>query len=173
MAKYFGDIRPYGWNQGDLVEMLYQTMYYTVNTVGATPATYFTVAVQNNAGSWTGLTSAERRITPNGFAQADVVQALYEIIYALITVPIGAGYTEADHTGRVARRILASTGTPSYTGGTTTRNFIIERNGWNMGDVCQILYEILEAMIDDCSVATTTWTKDVEDKTQHLAGVSG
>jgi len=148
-------------------------MYYLINTGGAVAATYFTIAVQCKAGDWTGLTTSARRISPNGFNQADFVQAVYECIYAAITVPLGAGYTEADHTGRVARRILTSAGVIQFIGGTTTKNFIIDRNGFAQGDMAQILYEILEAMIDDCATPTTAFTLDVEDKSGNMAGVSG
>lgn len=168
---YYGNIRPHGLSQGELVQMLWETVYYAINTVGATATTYFTVAIQCRHGDWTGLTTSDRRVTPNGFVQADFVQLLYEVIYALITVPL-AGFTEADMTGRAANRILSTAGTPQYTGGTTTRNYIIERNGLNWPDVCQLLYEVVDEMID-LAVAADTWTLDVEDKTQNVAGVSG
>ena len=166
-------IRPQGMKQGDLCQMLYDIIYALITT-GAAATTNWTISVRSKVdGTWTGSAVMDKRLEPNGWNQAHFVQALYETVYYLIASVAGA--TEADWTGQIGRRILQSTGIHTLTGGTTTRNYWLYFLGLSQGDLCQLLYETVECMIDDVAAySSSNFTLDVADRTEgNMAGISG
>lgn len=158
-------IRPTGLKQGDLVQFLYEIIAAII-AVSSAPTTTWTITVLNKAGTATGSAVKNKILSPNGWNQAYFVQALYETaVYGIASL---AGWTEVDITGRVANLALTETG------GTTSKTYWLKPNGISQGNLCQLLYEIAEVLIDDVAgYASTRFTLDVENKAGTLAGVSG
>jgi len=162
-------IRPTGMKQGDIVQLLYEIGYLLENDVNGEEAssTDFTITVKDRVGtSVVGAADHVKVLEANGFNWSYAIQYLYEIVVYMIASITNA--TEADFTGA----IVDYDGT--YSGGTTTRNYIINHQGLHQGDFCQMLYEVVECLIDDVTgPQASDFTLDVEDKSGNMAGVSG
>jgi len=166
----FAHVRPNGLKKHDITQLIYEIIYVLMNACGAKGgnATHanFTISVQGKDGNWTGANEYVFNLQPNGWNQMFAIQAIHEILDFMINTPT-TGISEADFTGQVADMWR------SLKGGTTTKSYILYPDGISEGDICQILYEIIEGLIDDTSIAATYWTLDVMDKSGNVAGVSG
>jgi len=162
-------IRPTGIrDKGLIVQTLYEIGYLLENDVNGDEASSsdFTITVHDRAHNKVGAGDDVKVLEYNGFNWAHTIQYLYECVsYMIASV---TGVTEADFTGQVAN--LAGT----LTGGTTTRNYLLRINGVDQGDFCQMLYEVVEVLIDDVTgPQASDFSYDVEDLVGNNAGVSG
>lgn len=166
------ELKPSGLRNDDVTQLIYEIIYVLVNNAtvlglgGNATHANFTISVQGKDNAWTGANEYVFNLQPNGWNQMFALQAIHEILDFVIDTPT-TGITEADFTGKVADMWR------SLKGGTTTKNFTLFPDGVSQGDLCQILYEIVEGLIDDVGVLKGCFTLDVEDKSGNVAGVSG
>jgi len=168
MANIHAAITPWGINQGDVVQLLYEIGYLLENDVNNEEAssTDFTITVKNKVAAVVGAADYVKVLEPNGYNQHYAVQYLYECVAYMIASITNA--SEADWTGQISNLYL------TMTGGTTTRNWFMYPQGVSMKDFCKALYEIVECLIDDVNgPVLTDFTLDVKDQDGNMAGVTG
>lgn len=169
MANIHAAITPHGYNQGDIVQLLYEIGYLIENDVNgeeATGSSDFTITVVNKKGDKVGKGDYVKVLSPNGWNQAFAVQYIYELVAYMIASITNA--TEADFTGRVFNLYH------TVTGGSTTRNWFMYPQGVSMKDMTDVLYDIVECLIDDVTgPANTDFTLDVKDQSGNMAGLTG
>ena len=156
-------LKPTGMEQGDLCQLLYETVVALITTACTTAN--FTITVYDKARLNSVGPATETKplyVKPTGIDQGYLADLLYEIGVAVITTLTHAAAT------------YFTTGVYNQAGssiGIFTEGRVMRPNGIDQGHLAQFLYEVVNTLIDqEGTVAATSFTVDIEDLAGNITG---